>query len=366
MPLPSSINDLSQTAGSNSPSGSEAPSLIDDYLQTYASYIAQHRDGKGFALEASLASAATCDIGAANSLIVQITGTTGITSFGTTYSGPRIVRFAAALTLTHSATLVLPGAANITVAAGDFLIAVPNGNPASGWRVTAYQSAQFVVAGNRITGDFSNATIANRVMFQTSTANSPTQVRVIPSGTGTTATMQVGNNSDPNNQSVLTLSATPTAAQLASSANGTGSTLPLDITAGGLGFRVDTTGNVLVTNNTGGLGYGTGAGGTVTQATSKSTTVTLNRPTGRITTAADALGASSTVSFVFNNSVLGANDVLQVSLATSGSISDMRNYNVWGFVSFDGVAVIAIRNISGGSLSEAVQINFAIIKGATS
>lgn len=147
MPLPSSINDLSQTAGSNSPSGSEAPSLIDDYLRTYASYIAQHRDGKGFALEASLASAATCDIGAANSLIVQITGTTGITSFGTTYSGPRIVRFAAALTLTHSASLVLPGAANITTAAGDFLIAVPNGNPASGYRVLAFTPAAGGVPG---------------------------------------------------------------------------------------------------------------------------------------------------------------------------------------------------------------------------
>jgi len=141
MPLPSSINDLSQTAGSNSPPGSESPTTADDYLRTYASYIAQHRDGKGFALEASLASGATCDIGAANSLIVQITGTTGITSFGTTYSGPRIVRFAAALTLTHSASLVLPGAANITTAAGDFLIAVPNGNPASGYRVVAYHRA---------------------------------------------------------------------------------------------------------------------------------------------------------------------------------------------------------------------------------
>mgnify|MGYP006951079059 CR=1 FL=1 len=44
MPIPSSINDLSTTAGSNSPAGSESPSLIDDYLRTYASYIAQLRD----------------------------------------------------------------------------------------------------------------------------------------------------------------------------------------------------------------------------------------------------------------------------------------------------------------------------------
>ena len=44
MPIPSSINDLSITAGSNSPAGSESPSLIDDYLRTYASYIALLRD----------------------------------------------------------------------------------------------------------------------------------------------------------------------------------------------------------------------------------------------------------------------------------------------------------------------------------
>lgn len=45
MPVPSSINDLSQTAGSNSPAGSESPSLIDDYLRTYAAFIAVLRDG---------------------------------------------------------------------------------------------------------------------------------------------------------------------------------------------------------------------------------------------------------------------------------------------------------------------------------
>lgn len=44
MPLPSSIDDLSTTAGSNSPAGSESPGLIDDYLRTYASYIAILRD----------------------------------------------------------------------------------------------------------------------------------------------------------------------------------------------------------------------------------------------------------------------------------------------------------------------------------
>ncbi|MFN7318345.1 MAG: hypothetical protein ACK5S6_02435, partial [bacterium] len=39
--------------------------------------------------------------------------------------------------------------------------------------------------GGRITGDFSNATVANRVAFQTSTVNGGTAVSVVPNGTGT-------------------------------------------------------------------------------------------------------------------------------------------------------------------------------------
>lgn len=44
MPVPSTINDLSTTAGSNSPAGSESPALIDDYLRTHASFIKQVND----------------------------------------------------------------------------------------------------------------------------------------------------------------------------------------------------------------------------------------------------------------------------------------------------------------------------------
>jgi len=142
MPLPTNISQLSQTAGSNSPSGSESPSLIDDYLRLYASYIALHRDGAGFTAEATVASAATTDIGAATSFYVNITGTTTITSFGTNYNGPRLVRVTSSLTLTNSATLVLPGGSNITTFAGDSFIAEPIGNPATGWQVVSYQSAQ--------------------------------------------------------------------------------------------------------------------------------------------------------------------------------------------------------------------------------
>lgn len=140
MPVPSSIDDLSQTANSNSPPGSENPNTADDYLRTYAAYIATLRDGKGHSDEVQVASAATADIGAANSLFVEITGTTTITSFGTTYNGPRFVRFSGALTLTHNASsLILPGGANITTVAGDACIVIPNAASPSGWRVVNYQ-----------------------------------------------------------------------------------------------------------------------------------------------------------------------------------------------------------------------------------
>lgn len=41
MPVPSAITDLSTTAASNSPAGSEAPTTADDYLRAHASFIAQ-------------------------------------------------------------------------------------------------------------------------------------------------------------------------------------------------------------------------------------------------------------------------------------------------------------------------------------
>lgn len=67
MPIPSSIEDLSQTPGSNPPMGSESPITADDYFRVGFSYDALHRDGKGYSAEVDVTSAATCDVGAANS-----------------------------------------------------------------------------------------------------------------------------------------------------------------------------------------------------------------------------------------------------------------------------------------------------------
>jgi hypothetical protein len=91
--------------------------------------------------QADLASATITDIGLQNTNFLRITGTTTITSFGVNYRGPRFLVFEGAVTLTNSSTLVLPGGANITTAAGDVLIAIPGATlgTADKWIVTAYQ-----------------------------------------------------------------------------------------------------------------------------------------------------------------------------------------------------------------------------------
>jgi microcystin-dependent protein len=135
------LADLSQTAGSNFPSGGESPTSADDYLRTYAAFIATLRDGKGVSAEVDVASAATADIGAANSQFVRITGTVTVSSFGANYNGPRFIRFAGTLTLVNSATLILPGGVSMTTSAGDTCIAVPIGSPGTGWQIVSYQLA---------------------------------------------------------------------------------------------------------------------------------------------------------------------------------------------------------------------------------
>lgn len=96
------------------------------------------------------------------------------------------------------------------------------------------QSVNFPVTGQRITGDFSNATAANRVAFQSSTSNSQTAVLAIPNGTSTTAQWQAYNNSDSNNASFLGLAAVgATDARLTSGITGTGTYLPMTFFTGG-------------------------------------------------------------------------------------------------------------------------------------
>lgn len=119
-------------------------------------------------------------------------------------------------------------------------------------------------------------------------------------------------------------------------------------------------GNLAYTVTTGTFGYGAG-GGSITQATNKSTGVTLNTSCGQITMNGAALAANTTVTFTLTNSSIAATDLLilnHVSGGTAGSY--LLNAQAAA-----GSASINVRNITSGSLSQAIVIGFAIIKATT-
>lgn len=125
--------------------------------------------------------------------------------------------------------------------------------------------------------------------------------------------------------------------------------------------NITLTGSLTTTGASSGIGYAVGAGGSVTQATNKTTGVTLNRPCGTITMNAAALGAGTTVSFVLTNSTIAATDLLVLNHAATGTFGA---YTLNGRCAA-GSATIDVRNVTGGSLSEAIVIRFAVIKAAT-
>ena len=103
----------------------------------------------------------------------------------------------------------------------------------------------FTGTGNRITGDFSNATLANRVMFQTSTVNGQTSVGVLPNGTSTITNLNLFGGIDPANASIGQLVNTGTEVRLGAIVTGTGTYLPMTFYTGGSErMRLDTAGNV--------------------------------------------------------------------------------------------------------------------------
>lgn len=116
-----------------------------------------------------------------------------------------------------------------------------------------------------------------------------------------------------------------------------------------------------VTANAGGIGYATGAGGTVTQATNKSTGATLNKLCGEVTMNGAALAAATIVSFTLTNSQIAATDVLVLNHVTTGT----RGAYTLNAQCQNGSAVIYVRNNTAGSLSEAIVLRFAVIKGVT-
>ena len=110
---------------------------------------------------------------------------------------------------------------------------------------------------------------------------------------------------------------------------------------------------------TAGVGYSTGAGGTVTQGTSKSTGVTLNTVSGQVVMNNAALAAGTSVSFTLTNSAIAATDVVIPNISSAATTN---SYSITVDAVATGSCRIQLKNTSASPLSEAVVINFAVIK----
>lgn len=124
---------------------------------------------------------------------------------------------------------------------------------------------------------------------------------------------------------------------------------------------ITTTAGVL-SSSTEGIGFTTGAGGTVTQLTDKSTDVTLNKICGQITMNNASLNSATVVSFGLNNTTIDPQDVLILN-HVSGGTAGAYALNAQPAAS---QATINVRNLTGGALGEAIVIGFVVVKAVTS
>ncbi len=119
----------------------------------------------------------------------------------------------------------------------------------------------------------------------------------------------------------------------------------------------------LVNSVTGQMGYTTGSPTTsitsVTQATSKSTGVTINAAAGQIVTSNAALAAAAEVAFVVTNSAVSAYDIPIIALASGATTAGTYLLSIATVAA--GSFTVVISNASAGSLSEALTLNFGIV-----
>jgi hypothetical protein len=136
-------------------------------------------------------------------------------------------------------------------------------------------------------------------------------------------------------------------------------TSAIDSSRNGSFVAITATGSIKSSHATNGIGYATGAGGTATQATSRTTGVTLNKACGQITLVS-AAGSTSWQTFTVTNSAVAATDVIHVAQASGTDLYQIHVTNVAA-----GSFKISFAT-TGGTTTEQPVFNFAVVKGVSS
>jgi hypothetical protein len=397
MPVPASLADLSTTAASNSPPGTEAilPNL-DDYLRFFASCIALLRDGASFTDNVRLEGATQGTLGVmqgagsggtanvvADDIVIDGDANAGLTILsGTANAGNVIFGDSGSATqgrlrYDHSIdelSLWVNGTQYVTLtSAGRFIL--------SDGTSVSYSAGGGVTPDMQMHGTAQGDASLGLYSWSTDAATDPT-LAFSKSKSGTVGTRGAVSNGDElgtiafggDDGTAFIRGARIRA--VVDAAPGTNDmparlefyTTPNASDTPALAFTVNSSqqaifsGDVLLEVAGATIGYKSGSGATVTQTTSKSNPVTLNSATGQITTHSASIAASTAVSFTFTNSTIDGSDLVLVNISGGATINTYAA-NVTSIGS--GTARIQIANLTtSASPSDTLVLNFAVIKGA--
>jgi hypothetical protein len=164
----------------------------------------------------------------------------------------------------------------------------------------------FSSTAQRITGDFSNVTVANRVNFQTSTTNGATYVSTLPVGTGTASGFFSYNAADGDNASYLGSYLTSSVSVINSGKTGTGTYLPMTFYTGGSErMRIDSSGNV---------GIGTSSSSYPLTVRTSGTSTTVG---GNIGLRVESNGSGYASTLQFSDNVANSSSISMIGSATA-------------------------------------------------
>lgn len=275
-----------------------------------------------------------------------LTGLTGITSSGSitlsSLTSGRVTFAGASGLLTDSANLTFSGTIlTSTGFAGPLNGTVGAITPAAGTFTSLSDSGNlsFTGTGNRITGDFSNATVNNRAGFQSSTG-SFTSVNVLGPGASQSASIDLILGNDATNTSRFHLLSSTVDARLSAEIYGTGTHVPMTFYTGG-SERVRININGLI-------GVGTASATSMLQTAGSSSVSAFKTPNIAEVATVSATAATGTINFDVTTQ-----SVLYFTTNASGNFT----------VNFRGSSGTSLNTIM--ATGESLSATFLVTNGAT-